>query len=115
MPGINDHPAAVREIVARAREAGARNVTPIALHLRSGVREVFMDWLAAERPDLVERYGELYGRGAYLPTQERRRLGELVRPSGRSRPSTAPRFERSLERGRERHQSERVTPQASLF
>jgi DNA repair photolyase len=115
MPGINDDPRLVREIVRRAREAGARNVTPIALHLRSGVREVFMDWLAQERPELVERYGELYQQGAYLPAQERRRLGELVRPAGRSRPATAPRFERPFERGRERRPSERAEPQGSLF
>ena len=115
MPGINDDPSAVREIVRRAREAGARNVTPIALHLRPGVREVFMDWLEAERPDLVEHYGELYGRGAYLPAQERRRLGELVRPSGRSRATAAQRFERSREPARERRPSERGELQASLF
>ncbi len=115
MPGINDDPRAVREIVSRAREAGARNVTPIALHLRAGVREVFMDWLAEERPELVERYGELYARGAYLPAAERRRLGELVRPSGRTRPPAPPRLQRGLERARERRASERVEPQGSLF
>jgi DNA repair photolyase len=85
MPGINDDPRAVREIVAMARAAGARHVTPVALHLRSGVREVFMDWLAAQRPELVEAYAELYHDGAYLPGAERRRLGELVRPAGRGR------------------------------
>ncbi|HXR13531.1 MAG TPA: radical SAM protein [Solirubrobacteraceae bacterium] len=120
MPGINDDPRAVREIVARARAAGARNVTPIALHLRAGVREVFLDWLAAERPDLLEHYGELYGTGAYLSAQERRRLGELVRPQGRPRAAAAPRFERPraerpLERARERRPSVRAQPQGSLF
>ena len=101
MPGINDDPAAVREIVRRAREAGARNVTPIALHLRTGVREVFMGWLEQERPELVERYAGLYARGAYLATDERRRLGELVRPGRRSYPDghrrvATTRFERPL-------------------
>jgi DNA repair photolyase len=84
MPGINDDPALVGEIVRRAREAGARHVTPIALHLRPGVREVFLDWLDQSRPDLVDRYAALYARGSYLPGDERRRLTELVRPaSGR--------------------------------
>jgi len=116
MPGINDDPAQVREILRRAREAGARNVTPIALHLRSGVREVFMDWLQHERPDLTGRYDELYARGAYLPAQERRRLGELVRPAGRSRAALTPRFERPLERApRERRPAGHPPPQASLF
>jgi DNA repair photolyase len=116
MPGINDDPASVREIVRRAREAGARNVTPIALHLRSGVREVFMDWLEQERPELTGRYRELYERGAYLPAQERSRLGELVRPPGRSRSSAAPRFERPLERTpHERRPAAHAQPQGSLF
>ena len=92
MPGINDDPKSVREIVRRARDAGARSVTPIALHLRAGVREVFMDWLESERPELVERYGELYGRGAYAPAHERRRLAGLVR--GERDRSTALRFAR---------------------
>jgi hypothetical protein len=36
------------------------SVTPILLHLRPGVREVFMPWLAEYRPDLVPRYRTLY-------------------------------------------------------
>ena len=79
MPGINDDPRwSPRSSRARAR-GRARNVTPIALHLRSGVREVFMDWLERERPELLGRYGELYARGAYAPAEERRRLTALVR------------------------------------
>jgi len=95
MPGINDDPEMVAEIVARARAAGARSVTPIALHLRSGVREVFMDWLEQERPDLVGRYGEIYARGAYAPADERRRLAALVR--GEQPRGVTPRFTRRLE------------------
>ena len=92
MPGINDDPRAVREIVDRARAAGARNVTPLALHLRSGVREVFMDWLETSRPELVGRYADLYSRGAYAPADERRRLAALVRGE-RSPRGGGPRFE----------------------
>jgi DNA repair photolyase len=116
MPGINDDPAAVREIVRRAREAGARNVTPIALHLRAGVREVFMDWLHDARPELVGRYAELYAHSAYLAAPDRRRLGELVRPAGRRRPA-ASRFERPLSPPQPRSRSvEHASPlQESLF
>jgi len=94
MPGINDDPKSVREIVRRARDAGARSVTPIALHLRAGVREVFMDWLEGERPELLERYAQLYGRGAYAPADERRRLAGLVRGDRDRR--APPRFARRL-------------------
>ena len=78
MPGINDDPRRVREILELAREAGAEYVTGIALHLRRDVRQVFMDWLGETRPDLVERYRELYARGAYAPAAERRRLQALL-------------------------------------
>ncbi|MEA2370035.1 MAG: hypothetical protein QOH12_429 [Solirubrobacteraceae bacterium] len=96
MPGINDDPEQVRRILELADEAGARHITPIALHLRPGVREVFMDWLEAKRPDLVDRYAELYGRGSYAPAEERRRLTSVVHTELRRAPShvRAERFRR---------------------
>jgi DNA repair photolyase len=116
MPGINDNPRSVREIVERARAAGARNVTPVALHLRDGVREVFMDWLEESRPELAGDYATLYGHGAYLEAGERRRLHELVRPEGRGRPSGA-RFGRPrAEPRRDRVAAQpHAQPQPSLF
>jgi DNA repair photolyase len=79
MPGINDSPELVEEIVSIAEEAGATFVNGIALHLRPGVKEVFMSWLSAARPDLVPRYDELYQDRAYAPPAERKRIGSLVR------------------------------------
>ena len=67
MPGINDSPELVEEIVSLAEEAGATFVNGIALHLRPGVKEVFMSWLSAARPDLVPRYEKLYEGRAYAP------------------------------------------------
>jgi DNA repair photolyase len=78
MPGINDSPEQVREVVRLATEAGADYITGIALHLRKGVRQVFMEWLADHRPELVPRYEALYRRGAYMPVEERRRLTQLL-------------------------------------
>jgi DNA repair photolyase len=78
MPGVNDDPEQVRPILEMAAEAGAAYVTGIALHLRGEVRQLWFDWLEEHRPDLVERYRELYRRGAYAPSAERRRLSELV-------------------------------------
>jgi DNA repair photolyase len=78
MPGINDSPEQVREVVRLATEAGAGYITGIALHLRRGVREVFMEWLEQQRPELVPRYESLYRRGAYMPVTERRRLTQLL-------------------------------------
>ena len=79
MPGINDDPRQVEEILAIAGEMGAVSVGGICLHLRGEVRGVFMDWLRSYRPDLVDRYEELYARGAYAPQEERARIARLVR------------------------------------
>jgi DNA repair photolyase len=79
MPGINDSPRQVEELLDRATAAGATSIGGIALHLRGEVRQVFMDWLRAQRPDLVARYEQLYRRGAYAPREERERLSKLVR------------------------------------
>ncbi len=79
MPGINDKPEHVAEILELASEAGAAYVTGIALHLRADVRNLFFEWLRSHRPDLVDRYKRLYQRGAYAHPDERKRLSELVR------------------------------------
>jgi DNA repair photolyase len=91
MPGINDSPAQVERILELAEEAGAVSIGGIALHLRGEVRQVFFDWLRAQRPDLVPRYERLYARGAYAPRAERERLAALTRGHGRRflRPSPA--------------------------
>jgi DNA repair photolyase len=88
MPGINDDPRQVQEILEAATEAGATGVSGIALHLRGEVRGIFMEWLRSYRPDLVERYEELYARGAYAPRGEQERLQALVR-GGPNRPRSA--------------------------
>jgi DNA repair photolyase len=114
MPGINDSPEQVDEIVDLAEEAGATFVNGIALHLRPGVREVFMSWLSAARPDLVPRYEELYEHGAYLRGGERKRLDGIVRAPNRTRDL---RYRRRDElAARRRRPSERAAPlQPSLF
>ena len=82
MPGINDSPRQVEELLDRATEAGATSIGGIGLHLRGEVRDVFMGWLRESRPDLVPRYERLYRRGAYAPREERERLAKLVRRRG---------------------------------
>jgi DNA repair photolyase len=78
MPGINDDPSQVERILQAAADAGATGVGGIALHLRGEVRDIFMDWLRAYRPDLVERYERLYRRGPYVPREEQERLQRLL-------------------------------------
>jgi DNA repair photolyase len=85
MPGINDSPAQIEELLGCVTEAKATSVSGMALHLRGEVRQVFMGWLREQRPDLVPRYERLYRKGAYAPPQERKRLSQLVRRRGQSR------------------------------
>ncbi len=96
MPGINDSPEQVAEILERVSAAGAAYVSGIALHLRGDVRGLFFEWLSEHRPDLVPRYKALYRRGAYAPPEERQRLTKMVKSPddgpfeqmrGRTRPS----------------------------
>lgn len=82
MPGINDDPKQVEEIIQTAIDAGATSIGGIGLHLRGEVRGVFMEWLRAYRPDLVEHYEELYARGAYLQPPERDRIARLLVRAG---------------------------------
>jgi DNA repair photolyase len=86
MPGINDAPHQIEPLLQRAAEAGATSIGGMALHLRGEVRDVFMGWLADQRPDLLDRYEQLYSRGAYAPREERERLSGLVRRGRRHPP-----------------------------
>jgi DNA repair photolyase len=123
IPGINDDPRQVEEILELAGEAGAANVTGIGLHLRGEVRDVFFDWLRQYRPDLIPRYEELYRRGAYLPSDEKKRLAALT--SGYKRRGDVPRWRGRRESrrgrvsregaGRTRPEPARPAEQARLF
>ena len=84
MPGVNDAPGQVEEILELAGEEGARTIGGVGLHLRGEVREIWFDWLRSYRPDLLPRYEALYARGAYLPRPEQERLSRIAR-RGRGR------------------------------
>jgi DNA repair photolyase len=87
MPGVNDAPEQVERIVEMALEAGAAYVTPITLHLRGEVRDLWFEWLREHRPDLIQRYERLYRRGAYAPREEQERLAALVKKLPEPEPS----------------------------
>jgi DNA repair photolyase len=84
LPGISDDPAQLEAVIEAVIAAGAVSISPILLHLRPGVREVFMPWLAGYRPDLVERYRKLYA-SSYASAAAARTsqlVQELVRKHG---------------------------------
>lgn len=73
LPGLSDRPEQVAEVERACRKAGAESVSTIRLHLRPGVKEHFMGWLARHQPQLVEKYKDLYRDRSYLPGRNRRR------------------------------------------
>ncbi len=85
MPGINDDPKQVEELLGLFGEAGAESVSGIGLHLRGEVREIWFDWLRQYRPDLIALYEDLYEKGAYMRSEERQRLAQLARDRATSR------------------------------
>ena len=90
LPGITDGRDQLKAVVEAALDAGATHVSPILLHLRPGVKEVYMEWLADTFPELVPRYEQMYPK-AYASTSDRKHLSAQVADIIRSaRP--APRF-----------------------
>ena len=91
LPGISDSPQQLQALANALVEAGVERASPIVLHLRPGVKQEYLRWLAAVRPDLVERYDRIYGRRSYAPkaiqqeiTARFREAMEAARPrSGR--------------------------------
>jgi DNA repair photolyase len=73
LPGMSDAPERLEEVVTACADAGAVSVTSILLHLRPGVRELFLPWLRRVRPDLVATYEELYASPSGMAPQEVRR------------------------------------------
>jgi len=86
MPGINDAAEQVEPILELAAANGATGAGGIALHLRPGVRGVFMDWLRSQRPDLVPHYERLYATGSYAPKAERERIAGVLAAARRKHP-----------------------------
>jgi DNA repair photolyase len=65
LPHLTDSVAQLDALLGEVAAAGATGVTMVALHLRPGTRAWFLAWLGRTRPDLVERYEQLYAGGAY--------------------------------------------------
>ena len=86
LPGISDKPEQLAEVVRAAREAGACGIWANVLFLRPGTREHFLENLARDWPEELERYERLYAGRAYLGAEEtkprRAAVAELAREHG---------------------------------
>src|SRR5437016_1161072 len=78
LPGISDRPEQLAQVVRAAREAGACGIWANLLFLRPGTREHFLEHLAQDWPEELERYERLYKRRAYLGKEQTKPLREEV-------------------------------------
>jgi DNA repair photolyase len=85
LPGLSDAPEQLAAVVREARAAGARTIWASVVHLRPGAREHFLEALARDWPEQVERYEALFGTRAYLPAAVVR---EITAPVNEARAAT---------------------------
>jgi DNA repair photolyase len=78
LPGISDRPEQLAEVVRAAREAGACGIWANLLFLRPGTREHFLESLADDFPEELERYERLYAKRAYLGKEQTKPVREQV-------------------------------------
>jgi DNA repair photolyase len=69
LPGLSDSAEQLQDVVAGVRAAGGAVLGILPLHLRPGVREHFLAWLARYDPDLHRDYERRYAAGAYAPAR----------------------------------------------
>jgi DNA repair photolyase len=86
LPGISNRPSQLAEVVKAARAAGATGIWTNLLFLKPGTREHFLDALARDWPEEVERYERLYAGRAYLGAEHakpvRAAVAELAKEHG---------------------------------
>ncbi len=71
LPWLTDSDEALDSLFTELTKAGATGVTAGALYLKPGTREWYMQWLAAQHPELVGKYRRLYGQGSYASKEYR--------------------------------------------
>jgi DNA repair photolyase len=78
LPGLSDRADQLQAVVRAAKEAGARSVSSVLLHLGPGTKEVFYERLAESHPELLPMYKRMYGPRKYAPKADRDRVTGIV-------------------------------------
>lgn len=92
IPGLSDRPEQLEALSEACLEAGAISITPLALHLRPGVKEHFLAFLDVRHPALGAELRARYGLRSYLPAGQQEQITRPVRIAlgARTRPLTGP-------------------------
>lgn len=79
IPGWSDRPEQLQAVAEACLAAGATSITPLALHLRPGVKEHFLGFLEDRKPELAAELRARYGRSSYLPASHQDAITRPVR------------------------------------
>jgi DNA repair photolyase len=79
LPGLSDGPDQLDAVVGACVEAGAASISTVLLHLRPGVREVYLSRLSETHPHLVPEVRRRYRDRAYAPRADQQALATQVR------------------------------------
>ena len=79
LPELSDGPEQLEAVVRACVDAGAQSISTVLLHLRPGVKEVFLGRLAETHPQLLASYRRRYRDRAYAPKAEQQALDARVR------------------------------------
>ena len=83
LPGLTDSSRAAGRSARRHRRGRRHRRDGAGAAPAAGREGMVMAWLGREHPELVPRYRRLYGRGAYVPAEYRRRWSAASRRSSR--------------------------------
>jgi DNA repair photolyase len=94
LPGLSDRPEQLDDVVRAAKEAGARSISSVLLHLGPGTKEVFYERLGETHPELLPLYKRMYGARKYAPKADRDLVSNIVRKATGRQVSIRPRSPR---------------------
>ncbi|MGQ0615720.1 MAG: radical SAM protein [Acidimicrobiia bacterium] len=99
LPGLSDRPDQIEAVLRACAGAGAVSTSASLLHLRPGVREVFLSRLAGTHPQLLDDYARRYRDRAYASTADRQHLEATVTAARRRAGSSSGRRSVPQDRG----------------
>ncbi len=79
LPGLSDDEPGIEAVVTAALDAGAVRLSALLLHLKPGLRNHYLSFLEAKRPDLVEMHRQRYATRSYAAKTDQRELTAMVR------------------------------------